>query len=97
MKLKAMTLPVFALIAAFAAIGCESTNTNAKPEPKLSAAQIRINPTPRLQSLTRSYEENSNLITRTQDNRIRGIHDDIQMIFFLNRNTGLTEFDYPVR
>jgi len=103
MKLKAMILPAIALIASFGAVGCVSSanqtqNQNQpKAEPKLTAGKIRSNPTPRLQSLTRSYEENLNLIARTQNNRIRAINDDFQMIFFLNRNTGLTEFDYPLR
>ena len=105
MKLHAMTKTTFALIASIAGIGaclgstgCASTSSStAAPAPRLSAAMVRMNPTPRLQSLTRSYEENFNLIARTQDNRIRAIHDDFQMIFFLNRNHGLTEYEYPQR
>lgn len=101
MKINAMLKSTLALAAAaslLASVGCASTNsTEAKTQPKLSAARVRVNPTPRLQSLTRSYEENFNLFARTQDNRVRAIHDDLQMILFLNRNPGLTEFDYPLR
>lgn len=100
MKLNPMLKSSLALVAALAfmaSVGCVSPRAQAKSEPRLSAAKVRVNPTPRLQSLTRSYEENFNLFARTQNNRMRAIHDDVQMIFFLNRNTGLTEFDYPLR
>lgn len=92
MKLHAMIKPalaVFATAALLGSVGCAS-NT-------VSATQVRLNPTPRLQSLTRSYEENLNLFARTQNNRWRAIHDDFQTAFFLNRNTGLDEFEYPNR
>ncbi len=93
------SLALVAAVALMASVGCTASSTSQrKAEPsRLSAAKVRVNPTPRLQSLTRSYEENFNLFARTQNNRFRAIHDDVQMIFFLNRNTGLTEFDYPLR
>ncbi len=101
MKLNPMLKSSLALVAALAfmaSVGCASSQQRtAKSEPRLSPAKVRVNPSPRLQSLTRSYEENFNLFARTQNNRMRAIHDDVQMILFLNRNTGLTEFDYPLR
>lgn len=97
---KPMSKTTFALIAAGAFLSCaacSSTSSTPPPAPRVAAVQVRMNPTPRLQSLTRSYEENLNLFARTQDNRWRGIHDDFQTIFFLNRNTGLTEYEHPLR
>jgi hypothetical protein len=101
MKLTAtlkLSLALAATVVALGSVGCSTARTTqSSSSPRLTAAQVRVNPTPRLQSLTRSYEENLNLFARTQDNRFRGIHDDFQMIFFLNRNTGLTEYEYPLR
>jgi len=100
MKLTAtlkLSLALASTVVALGSVGCSTARTTHSTAPRLTAAQVRVNPTPRLQSLTRSYEENLNLFARTQDNRFRAIHDDFQMIFFLNRNQGLTEFEYPLR
>lgn len=76
-------------------VGCASGAK--KTDEKVTSRSLRADDSPYLQSMTRSYEQNLNLFSRTQDNRIRAIHDDIQTIFFLNHNHGLNEFEYPRR
>ena len=73
---------------AFAAtmVGCAS---NSKKDEKVTSRNVRADDSPYLQSMTRSYDQNLNLWSRTQDNRMRAIHDDFQTIFFLNHNHGL--------
>lgn len=67
-------------------VGCNNT---------IKSSDLRDDWTPEVKSLTLSDEELKNFRSRHVHNRWRQFHDDWSMIWLMDRNSRLTEYNLP--
>ncbi|MGQ0627607.1 MAG: hypothetical protein ACT4PL_05845 [Phycisphaerales bacterium] len=90
MKSRTASLLTLALLAGLAGVaGCSSTPAREQ------LAEIRANPSPVEETLTKSTDDIDNQYTVTFDENLRGLNRDLGVLFLLDRPTRLSP--YPMR